>query len=360
MRIAVIDVAAESGGALSVLRDFLSYVSELNDEKNEYFVFVSKEVEIVNPHIHYILKPEIKRSWISRLKWERVGALKELDELNIDVVFSLQNTALFSKKRKQIVYFHNVLLLEPKTKYSLWKKAERLYGIYTRVIAPYTLNSLKNADVVICQTNTVKNEIQRRLPGTEAVAVNPNVSVEDAYLATAVRPIKGFLYPTAPVPFKRIEETVACVRENKDWFDENHLEFLITVNGSENAYAQTVYAQAQGISCIRFIGYQKRETILALYRDHALLINSELESFPLPFQEAELVGAPVIAADYPYAQEILANTEGAAIYRKHDTHDMFEKMKWALSHQRQKKQAMNREINTWHTVMQAINGQSHE
>ena len=201
MRIAVIDVAAESGGALSVLRDFLSYVAGLNDKQNEYYVFVSKEVDIQNPHIHYVLKPEIKSSWVSRLKWERFKAVKELKQLRIDVVFSLQNTAFFTNKIRQIVYFHNVLLLEPKKKYSLLKKEERLYGIYTRVIAPYTLSSLRRADTIVCQTNTVRKEIQKRIPEVNTVAVNPNVYVDDEYVDTAVRPIKGFIYPTAAVPF---------------------------------------------------------------------------------------------------------------------------------------------------------------
>lgn len=354
MRIAVIDVAAESGGALSVLRDFLSYVSEINDDGNEYYVFVSQEVDIENPHIHYILKPEIKSSWISRLKWERFGALKELDELKVDVVFSLQNTAFFSNKIKQVIYFHNVLLLEPKTKYSIWKKEERLYGIYTRVIAPYTLRSLKHADVVICQTNTVKNEIKRRLPGIETIAVNPNVYVDDKYINTAVRPIKGFIYPTAPVPFKHIEEIVECVRENENWFVNNNLEILFTISGTENAYAQKVYELGKGVSCIKYIGYQKRERILELYRDHALIINSELESFPLPFKEAELVGTPIIAADYPYAEEILEDTKCATTYKKHDSKSMLAQIKSVISSAQRIEHAESTKENSWSVVMKAI------
>ena len=60
MRIAVIDVAAESGGALSVLRDFLSYLVKEYNGRDEFYVFVSKEVDIKNECIHYVLKPEIR------------------------------------------------------------------------------------------------------------------------------------------------------------------------------------------------------------------------------------------------------------------------------------------------------------
>lgn len=354
MRIAVINVAAESGGALSVLRDFLSYIDKLNDEHNHYYVFVSKEIDINNPHIHYIVKPKIKNSWISRLRWERFGAIKELKQLEIDVVLSLQNTALFSDEIRQIVYFHNVLLLEPRKKYSLFKKEERLYGIYTRVIAPYTLRSLRKADVIVCQTNTVREEIQKRISGSKTIVVHPNVNVDEEYINTGIRPIKGFIYPTTPVPFKHIEEVIACVKENIAWFEENELEILITVNGTENTYARRVFESGKGISRIKFIGYQKRERLLELYRDHALIINSELESFPLPFKEAELVGTPIIAADYPYAAEILADTSGAATYKKHDINSMFALFFQAVSANIEKRSPEVNRPNTWAEVIEII------
>ena len=354
MRIAVVDVAAESGGALSVLNDFLSYIAEHNDECNEYYVFVSKEIEIVNPHIHYILKPKIKTSWVSRIRWERFVAVKELDKLQIDVVFSLQNTAFFTKRKRQIVYFHNVLLLEPKKKYSIWKKEERLFGIYTRVIAPYTMRSLKNASTIVCQTNTVKGELQRRVSGIKVVAIYPNVQVDDAVINTSVSPIRGFIYPTAAVPFKQIEELVKCVVDHEDWFTQNNLEVLITIDGTENEYAKKVYELGQSTHCIKFIGYQLRERILVYYRDHALLVNSELESFPLPFREAELIGTPIIAANYPYAEEILANNLNSCTYTNHDLDDMFSKMVWTVENTGQRQYSPCAHHNTWKEVVQEI------
>lgn len=349
MRIAVIDVAAENGGALSVLRDFLSYVTKLDNKKNEYYVFVSKEVDIWDPCIHYVLKPQIKKSWLNRIKWERFDAIKELKQLRIDVVFSLQNTAFFSNEIRQIVYFHNVLLLEPKGKYSLFKKEERLYGIYTRVVAPYTLNSLKMANTIVCQTNTVRKKIQKRISGVNVVAVNPNVYVDDMYVNAAVRPIKGFIYPTAAVPFKHIEEVINCARKYNSWFETNKLELLITISGKENAYAQTVYEQGKNTPNIHFIGYQPRNEILKIYRDHALIINSELESFPIPFKEAEIIGSPIVAAGYDYAAEILNDCRNARLYIPHDIDSMFSSIKETYYSMDEKKIPV-RNNNTWSDI----------
>lgn len=356
MRIAVIDVAAESGGAMSVLRDFLSYVVREKDDQNEYYVFVSKELDIVNSHVHYILKPEIKKSWINRLRWERMSAIRELEKMRIDAVFSLQNTAFYSRKLRQIVYFHNVLLLESSKKYSLWKKEERLYGFYTRFIAPYTLHSLKNANTIICQTNTVKEMIMQRVSGKRVVVVYPNVNVEDDRFDTSMRPIRGYIYPTSAVPFKHIEEVVACVKENADWFYQKGLEVLITIDGKENQYAQTICKMGEKIACLKFIGYQKREKILDLYQNHALIINSELESFPLPFREAELIGTPIVAADYPYAEEILNNNDDASTFIKHDLNDMFSKMRLAFENTKHRQTIRIERHNTWAEVMKEIIG----
>lgn len=336
MNIAVIDVAAENGGALSVLKDFLEYVVSVNDE-NKYYVFVSKEIDIIHPRIQYILKSEVKNSWLSRLKWEHFSAINELKALNIDVVFSLQNTAFFTRKLRQVVYFHNALLLEPRRKYSLFKKSERRYGIYTRFIGPYTFKSLKNATTIICQTETVKSAVEKRVSSAQVYAVNPNVFVDEPLINSANDTIRGYLYPAAAVPFKKIEDVIRCYKNHHSWFDQNGLELLITIDGTENDYAKSLANLSKDISGIRLIGYQQRRTILEKYKDYALIINSELESYPIPFIEAGLVGTSIVAADYPYAIEILKNNQNAAIYKKNDLSDMFEKMKYVYQNERDRK-----------------------
>jgi len=355
MRIAVIDVAAESGGALSVLNDFLYYLVSLEHDNNEYYVFVSQKLNIEKENIHYIIKPEIKRSWFSRLKWERIDAQGEFDELNIDLVFSLQNTGFYSKKIKQIVYFHNVLLLESKKKYSIWNKEQRKYAIYTKAIAPYTIASLKYADTIICQTKTICADIKNRLPDTNVVAVYPNVHVDEEYRNTANELIKGFIYPTSPVPFKRVESIIECVKEHNNWFEDNNLEMLITIKGDENAYASKLLELSRGCEAIKLIGYQTRERIMQLYQDHVLIVNSELESFPLLFLEKSIIGGAVISADYAYAIEITGKLPNVEVYKKENMEDMFEKMKWAISYGSNYDMDSSWETNSWEKVIEIIN-----
>lgn len=347
MNIAIVDVAAESGGALSVLMDFLDYLLSNDDDKNEYYIFVSKELDVNNKRFHVVQKPDIKKSWFRRLKWELIDAKKEFTKFNIDTIISLQNTGFFFSGFKQIVYFHNVLLLENKKKYSLFNREERKYALYTRLIAPYTMRSMRNANTIICQTNTVKDQLFTRLSQVDVVVIPPNVHVDECYVNTAVIPIKGFIYPTTAVPFKRIEDIVICVRDHIKWFEENNIEVLITISGNETEYAKSIFVMAKGLKPVRLIGYQTRESILNLYKDHALIINSELESYPLLFQEKNLVGGPIIAADYQYAIEITKSMNGSKLYPKRSINGMFEMMKWAYSFDIGSKRSQQSFNNSW-------------
>lgn len=358
MNVAIVDVAAESGGALSVLMDFLDYLLSLDDDSNEYYIFVSKRIDLKNKRFHAIVKPEIKKTWFSRLKWELIEAKKEFTRLKIDTIVSLQNTGFFFEGFRQLVYFHNVLLLENKGKYSLLKKEERKYALYTRLIAPYTMRSMRKANTIICQTNAVKDMLLTHLPQSDIVVIPPNVHVDECYVNTAVKPIKGFIYPTTAVPFKRIEDIVICVRNHIKWFEENNIEVLITISGNENEYAKSIFVMAKGLTPVKLIGYQSRESILKLYKDHALIINSELESYPLLFQEKNLVGGPIIAADYQYAIEITKNMNSSKLYPKRSIDGMFEMMKWVYANDIGSKRIQHRFSNSWAILMTKILMQS--
>lgn len=332
MKIAIVDVAAESGGALSVLMDFLDYLLSIDDDTNEYYIFVSKTIDIKNNRFHVIQKPEIKKSWFRRLKWELIDAKKEFAKYKIDTIISLQNTGFFFRGFKQIVYFHNVLLLENKQKYSLLNKEERKFAVYTRLIAPYTIRSMKLANTIICQTHTVKDKLQVFLPNINKTVINPNVHIGDEYLNTVIFPIKGFIYPTSAVPFKKIEDIVECVKQHSGWFVDNNLQVLITLSGSENEYSKSIFNAGKDIPVIKFIGYQPRINILEYYKNYALINNSELESFPLPFKEAELIGTPIVSSSYDYVREILYRNEASFIFKSGDINGMFECMKKAYEY----------------------------
>lgn len=356
MNIAIVDVAAESGGALSVLSDFVKCIEESTiAAEHKWFLFTSFVFETKSNHICNVPCPEIKKSWIHRLKWENITAKNIFKKHNIDVIFSLQNTGFLTISTPQVVYFHNVLLLENPRKYSLIKKEETKYAIYTRLIAPYTLKTLNKANtVIITQTNTVKKRIEARLKYKNGIVVRPNVNLPLKVEFQYKKSVKGIFYPAAAVPFKQFEELISCVRKKQEWFNKNKYEVIITLNGTENAYAAMIAKMVNGIKCIKMVGYLDREKVLENYKRYALFINSEMESFPLLFLEAQYYGCPIIAGNYAYAVDILSGVNNTFIFKKHNIDDMFEKIKMALNSTIEGPNVAVANENTWKKVEEII------
>jgi glycosyltransferase involved in cell wall biosynthesis len=81
-------------------------------------------------------------------------------------------------------------------------------------------------------------------------------------------------------------------------------EVVITIDGSENAYAAQMRARYGALRTLRFIGLQPPEAMDTLYRSaDAILFPSLLETWGLPLTEARTLGLPILAADLPYAHE---------------------------------------------------------
>ena len=161
MRIVVNDIAASSGGVLTVLKDFYQYVKE-NDKENEWFFLVSDDYIEPTENIHVIKLPEIKKSYIKRLKFDFLTGKKLIKSLNADYVFSLQNTLVHGVDVPQTVYQHQPLPFQDVKNYSFFKKDERKMAVYQHLIGKTIFLSAKKADKLIVQTEWMREAIVRK------------------------------------------------------------------------------------------------------------------------------------------------------------------------------------------------------
>ena len=107
MKILVYDVAAENGGAVTVLQSF--YEEFCKDTENEY-LFVLSVCELAEqPHIQVLNFPWVKKSPLHRLFFDHFTAPGLVKKYNIDEVLSLQNIELPHAGVPQTVYEHNAL-----------------------------------------------------------------------------------------------------------------------------------------------------------------------------------------------------------------------------------------------------------
>lgn len=333
MNIAVIDTAAENGGALSVLKDYITFLNCLENDRNEWFVFANINVNSLKSNIHIINTPYSKKSWLHRLIWDNFMAPKILGKYSIDIILSLQNTGFLFTKIPQVIYFHNVLLLEKHTKYSILKKDERIYAFYTSFIAFYTFLTMRKSAIVIVQTNTVKNDLIDKWKLKNIKVVNPNVYLNRNENTNLIgTKISGLIYPATAVPFKNHLAIVRCVKENEQWFKDNNFNIYFTLTGSENGYSKKVLNLSENTENIKFLGYLKRDEVEKLYYNNGLIANSSIESYPIPFLEAMNYGTPILSVDYNYAKEILLDYDNKQFFEKNNIISMFEGIKNISNH----------------------------
>ena len=308
MNIAVVDVAAESSGALSVLTEFYEYVKSHPAKGVRWYFFLSV-VELEGaPHIKIINTPYIKKSWAHRLLWEYITFPQYVKHYNIDTVLSLQNKALPIRGIKQVVYFHNALHTLPADKFDIRDNTQRSYAMYCRLITPITLQSFRYCDTIITQTHAVKEGLRRKGVKNRIEVVYPNVNVTADSGNNAVR---GFIYPCGANAYKNHQMIIDAVKKAGRAFAG---EILFTLTGDENAYAMRVREACKRVDRIKFVGYLSREELLDTYRDYGLIFASDVESYPIPFAEAMAYGTPIIARDMDYAREILAGYPNSCYY----------------------------------------------
>lgn len=311
MRIAVVDVAAQNGGALSVLNDFVDALLEQESgTENEWYIITSVVSTREAENIHNIKCPEVKRSWLHRLWWEYSTFRRLVKRLKIDIVFSLQNNGLPVKKVKQVVYFHNVLLVQNNCKFSFFVGAERIFAIYSRILGPYIRYSWKNADAIIVQGNSVKDQVSRYFSKKQIYVCKPNVIIGSG--AVSKGKVRGFIYPATAMIYKNFELIVEAVKQLE--LAGTRTEVLFTITGDENQYAEKIKREAAQTKSIKLIGYQTRETILQKYLEYGLIITSRLESLPVPILEAMNYQTAIVALNLPYVKDIVQSVHYNRIY----------------------------------------------
>ena len=200
MRIVIDDVAAQHGGAMSILLDFDSYIKD-TDQTNEWIYLLSGKYIEERDNVKVLCFPEIKKSWIRRIFFDFFQTKKIVKRLKPDIFISLQNTIPFGINCLKILYVHQALPFQRVKNFSFFKKEERIYAIYQYIIGFLIKVSAKNADKVIVQTEWMKNAVQKF--SKNVVKITPNVktnSCVDTYLFDKIH----FFYPTSDEIYKNI------------------------------------------------------------------------------------------------------------------------------------------------------------
>jgi len=323
--IIVNDVAASSGGALSILKQFLDEISSSNlARKFKWITFVpnNKVNQYSSNHIDTI---EVNmKSWPKRIWWDTFGIKKWLKEHGVkpSVAISLMSVGLKYLDVPQIVYIHQPL---PFGDFHEFKWFEWKARFYTWGIFKWMKWSIKKDSTIIVQTNWMKEAVHKKLniPRENIYIMRPKVEISK--IATKFLEIEGskssfshrLFYPAVPgVSYKNHElliRTLAMIKQ-KNYNLFGKLKLIFTCKPPDSRLTKYYHKLAHKLKVseqIEWVGYLTQEQMLKEYIDADLvLFPSKLETFGLPLIEAAAFGKHIFVLDKPYAHDVLQDYNG--------------------------------------------------
>lgn len=309
--IIIVDFAAVSGGALSVLREY--YDKAKNDLETNYIFLVNDYYfEETNNIKIKILKKEKK--WLVRLLFDFFYGRFVINKLNPSEVISLQNTAIFGVRSPQTIYLHQSIPFQKIKKFSFFKKSEIKLAVIQYFIGSCIKMSLKSCDRIIVQTKWMKDAVVNdcKVKFDKIEVLCPDIN-DDLIPETTNIKSNCFFYPTSNEIYKNndlIFEAVNLLNQ------EGIVDFKVdlTIDGDSS-------------NCVNKIGKISREEVFERYCNSVLIFPSYIETFGLPLLEAKKCKTKILAADTCFAHEILDDYDDVYFFDPFDAVKLKELMK---------------------------------
>lgn len=344
MRIVVNDIAASSGGALSILLDFYHYLKD-NDSENEWIFLLGDNYIEETEHIKIIVLPEIKKSGYKKIVFDFFTGRKYIKSLHADLFLSMQNIIIFGLKIPKIVYIHQSIPFQSIKSFSLLKKSERKTAIYQHIIGKIIKLSAKKADKVIVQTKWMKNAVSEKAKISKNKIINilPNIDELSPYIKKNIDKKNKFFYPTADIIYKNNDCIYrACeILNKKGYYDFN---VKLTINSDKK------------MSNIEFVGTIKREQVINEYNTSTLIFPSYIETFGYPMAEAKQIGAIVLASDCAFSREVLEGYKNAYFFNPFQSEELVNLMQKVINCEIKRNETLyiTDMINSWSNVIEEV------
>ena len=314
MRIVVNNIAASTGGAMTILKDFYSCVCQ-NDKENQWIFLLADKYFDETDNVKIIPMPEIKKSAIKKVLFDFITGRKFINKLNPDVVFSMQNIMTFGVKAPQIVYLHQSIPFQKVKKFSFFKGSERKIAFIQYFIGSIIKLTVKKCQRVIVQTKWMKDAVSEicSVPEDKISQIPPNVKDIVRYKKEDMFDKRNFFYPTAPALYKNND----CIFKACEILEKQGYDFKVVLTLPKEK-------STDKIECIGRIPY---EEVLELYNKSTLLFPSYIETFGYPLVEARMLGSIILASDCPFSHEALEGYENGYIFNQFDANSLANLMK---------------------------------
>ncbi|MEG0980041.1 MAG: glycosyltransferase [Oscillospiraceae bacterium] len=322
MKTLVIDVAADSGGALSILNQYYDEFSK--DTENEYVFCVSlnslKETNNMTiEELHWV-----KKSWLHRLWFDYIYSHKLIKKYKVDNVFSLQNTLVPMTKIPQTLYLHQSLpFCDYKFKFSENKK----FWVYQNLIGKLIHKSVKRANKVIVQTQWMKDAVLAidKIEESKIEILPPEIKINVVNFFDMSRFTKTFFYPASNYIYKNHKVLLeAALKLKEQNINDFNIIFTLT-NENLPKDCREIYNKVK--ENIELVGSITHDEVMNYYSKSVLVFPSYIETFGLPLLEAKESKSPIIASDMPFSREILDEYDKVSYFDAFSSEELSELLK---------------------------------
>lgn len=301
--------ACTSGGVLTILNQFIDNI-KIYDKKNIYYIFSTKHIDTNFKNINIITNIKGKK-YLDRIKWDLFGIMKwaKNNEINPDIVISLQNTGVRFKGKKQIVYLHQCLPYSQESKWSLFRRDEIKLWFYKHIFKIWIHTSISKENFIVVQNNWMKRKLLNYgYKEKNIIIASPDIKDIDISKVNEnnINDKINYFYPAADYKYKNHEVLLKAIRELKNnYIDElNNINFIFTIDKNSNVCKLARELEVE--KYINFLGNISYEDVLLNYKScHVVLFPSYIETVGLPLVEAAYFGKKILVSDCEYSRETL-------------------------------------------------------
>ncbi len=310
--IIVNDVAASSGGALSILRQFLAELKNNEVAKSyRWIVFVSNDLvnEYNDVHIE-IVKVDAKK-WRKRIWWDTFGICKWLHNRHIEpsLAVSMMSVGFLFLRARQVVYFHQSL---PVSGYRSYKWFEFKLRLYVIAIGRWMKFSFRRGATVVIQNSALRDSISEffSVDKNSIYTFRPGIE-KDSFEVTERQDGYSYrmIYPAiASGSYKNHEIIIRSLKDlsqlNMDLFMK--LKVIFTCGEDDNMLTRSLVRLSRRLNVhdrVEWSGYLDKKELNRLYNECDFIVFPSLvESYTVPLVEAAHLGKWILAFDKGYAR----------------------------------------------------------
>lgn len=323
-KVLVVDVAAEKGGALTVLNDYIEKFSR--DTKAEYYFVLSNVYKEENGNIKFIQLPWVKNSYAHRLFFDLVFIYYLIHKYEIDEIYSLQNNAFICTSLPQTVLLHNALFFSER-KYS-YKQSKSIW-LYQNIISRYVRFSLNYTKNVIVQANWIKKVLINKWGISEdsIVVDKPSFEVPDIIKPVCLPDGTSFFFPANGAVYKNHLYMMKAFKTINDFAS------LVLTGTFEDLNSECKRYIEQNNLNVFFLGNLNKDEMCYVYKNTVLVFPSLIETVGLPLLEAKALNSRILAIDLEYSKEALDNYDNVRYFSPYDIDELTRLMEIEISMQ---------------------------